>query len=266
MTTGLAGQRSRVILHSDPLYRQITPPNQTNDQFQQLITTANDSGFVYTSAKGKEKEVQSQPLAMTMNEGETSNHPMDSENSELMAANQEETSDHPIDNSGLMAANEGETFDHSMENSWLNQPSVLMVGVQCPDGRNSHAVFQVLTQSNPTGLPSASAIDLYESLLNSDDAEAILVNIDVSDMEYQEIRLATARLPIFMDELPNFPRSKTGFRQLGFLQELDPNYLIKPVLDGEEKQQILEVFGQDQTLDIYVLYILTEVSLIGPND
>jgi hypothetical protein len=86
------------------------------------------------------------------------------------------------------------------------------------------------------------------------------VNLDIGDMEYQELCLATAHLPIFMDQLPNFPQSKTGFRQLGLLQELEPNYLIKPVLDSEEKKHTLKVFGQDETLDIYVLYIFTQVS------
>ncbi|KAF8328279.1 hypothetical protein F5887DRAFT_1083261 [Amanita rubescens] len=225
------GQESTDIAQYDTLYSKVTLPDQTDDQFQKLIAAANDRGVIYASPKGKEKEVQSRSLAM--------------------AANEEESV--PITFKGKAAVS-SPAFDYPMENSGSHQLSVLMVGVQCPDGRYSHAVFQVLTQSSPR---SASALDLYESLRSSQDADAIVVNLDINDMDCRDIQLGTARLPIFMDELPNYLLRETGFRRLGFLQELEPNYLIKPVLDGEEKGHTLEIFGHDQTLDIYVLYIWT---------
>jgi hypothetical protein len=231
------GPESTGTLRSDPLYSKVTMPDQTNVHFQELIATANDKGVVYTSPKGKEKEVASKPLPLAANE-----HGLVPASSKGKAAVASSISDYCLEDSGSA------------------QLSVLMVGVQCPDGRYSHAVFQVFTPSRPSP-HSASALDLYQSLRSSEDAEVILANLDINDMDSQEIRLATARLPIFMDELPNYSRSKTGFRHMGFLQELDPNYLIKPVLGGEEKEHTLEVFGQDPRLDIYVLYILTEVSL-----
>ena len=237
---GDIGQELTGIL-SDPLYTKVTTPDQTNVHFQELIAAANNKGVVYTSPKGKEKEVQSKPLALATNEYG------------LMPAS-----------SKGKAAVASSVSDYRIEDSDFPQLSVLMVGVQCPD-RYSHAVFQIFTPSSPSP-HSASALDLYEALRSSEDAEAIVVNLDINDMDCQEIRLATARLPIFMDELPNYPRSRTGFRQLGFLQELDPNCFIKPVLVGEEKEHTLDVFGQDQRQDIYVLYIWTEVSLLRAHD
>ncbi|KAF8350839.1 hypothetical protein F5887DRAFT_1069803 [Amanita rubescens] len=120
------GQESTDIAQYDTLYSKVTLPDQTDDQFQKLIAAANDRGVIYASPKGKEKEVQSRSLAM--------------------AANEEESV--PITFKGKAAVSSS-AFDYPMENSGSHQLSVLMVGVQCLDGRYSHAVFQVLTQSSP---------------------------------------------------------------------------------------------------------------------
>lgn len=51
------------IPNLDPLYEKIRAPNQTNQQFQELLAAANDRGVVYTSPKGKGKEAESGHLS-----------------------------------------------------------------------------------------------------------------------------------------------------------------------------------------------------------
>ena len=75
------------------------------------------------------------------------------------------------------------------------------------------------------------------------------------------IQLGTAGVPVFMDDPDNFGRSWTGFRSLGFLKELEVNFMIKPVRDSEGKSSIMDLYNQDPGLDLYILYVWEGVSL-----
>jgi hypothetical protein len=56
----------------------------------------------------------------------------------------------------------------------------------------------------------------------------------------------------------------TGFRHLGYLAQLNTMIepVLEPVMDSEEKRRLLNMNGLDESIDMYVLYIWTDVSVI----
>ncbi|KAF8333273.1 hypothetical protein F5887DRAFT_922101 [Amanita rubescens] len=207
-------------------------PEQTDVHFQDLIAAANAQGIVYTLRKGKEKEVRAMP-AVSANGGSTG------------STSHKETNGEPPSSSGHPV----------IEDANDNKLSVLMVSTQCPRGMNSHTMFTVMTRD--TGIPGnpANVVDLYDAIRSSQQLESRAVNLDIDGMDESEIQLGTAGVPVFMDDLDNFGRSWTGFRALGFLKDLEMNFLIKPVCDSEGKSSIMDLYNQDPTLDLYILYV-----------
>ena len=84
-------------------------------------------------------------------------------------------------------------------------------------------MFTVMTRDAGILGNAAYMVDLYDALCSSQQLEALAVNSDIDSMDKSEIQLGTTGIPVFMDDLDNFGCSWTGFRPLGFLQELNVN-------------------------------------------
>jgi hypothetical protein len=230
------------VLDSDPLYDKIAAPDQTNEQFQQLLAAANARGVVHTSPKGKGKQVQSGPSSGTNLGGMVSTPGKRKEAAQM----------NPLSETLASASSA-----HSLIDNAGFKVSALMVGIQCSDGRNSHTVVLVHTRSGS----SARALELYDSLRSCQEVDEPFVNSDIDEMDRAEIQLATACLPVFMDDPINFGRSNMGLRHLGFVDDLSPNYMIKPAINSGEKEMFLDFFQHAKSLDMYILYIWTGVRL-----
>ncbi|KAF8328648.1 hypothetical protein F5887DRAFT_1082973 [Amanita rubescens] len=224
------------IMSSSSGDRIITAPEQTDAQFQELIAAANGLGIVYTSRKGKEKEVR----AVSEN----------GEDTVITSPWRKETKTQP--GTGEHPSSSGHPI---IEDANDNKLSVLMVSTQCPRGTNSHTMFTVMTRDAGTPGSPVYVVDLYDALQSSQQLESRAVNMDINGMDESEIQLATAGIPVFMDDSNNFGRSWTGFRPLGFLKELDVDFLIKPVRESEDKSSMMDLYNQDPTLDLYILYV-----------
>jgi hypothetical protein len=70
--------------------------------------------------------------------------------------------------------------------------------------------------------------------------------------------------PVFMDGGLFYGHPFTGFRHLGYLAQLNATIepVLEPVMDSEEKQHLLNMNGLDESIDMYILYIWTDVSVI----
>jgi hypothetical protein len=60
---------------------------------------------------------------------------------------------------------------------------------------------------------------------------------------------------------PNFGHLLTGLKQLGLLEELEPDHLIQPAMDCQERMALMQAHELDDALELFVLYIFSGVSL-----
>ena len=70
-----------------------------------------------------------------------------------------------------------------------------------------------------------------------------------------------------MDQKHLYGHPISGFRCLGHLEPLTKwdtmiEQVLEPVRDSQEKRRLLSINRLDETLDMYVLYIWTDVSVI----
>jgi hypothetical protein len=140
-----------------------------------------------------------------------------------------------------------------------NAPA-LFVSVECPGRDDGHAIFRAQRCAGTEEYQPFTALYFYQSLRFSSNLQVEFINDLVDQMRPEEIRLGTARKPVYIDEKHLFGRPSTGFHHLGYLEELDPGVVIKPVVDDEVKRGLLQMNNLDENLDMYVLYIWTVVS------
>lgn len=153
----------------------------------------------------------------------------------------------------------------SKEAEMIDNGPAVFVSVHCPVRGYGHAIFQAKECAKTEEYQPLTALYFYQSLRDSLNIQVAFINEMVDDMRPEEIRLGTARRPVYIDENDLFGRPSTGFRHLGYLEELDPGMAIKPVLDDDDKKALLKLNNLDERLDMYVLYIWTAVSMMAVN-
>lgn len=212
-------------------YRALNPPIQSDEILQVLISTANANGIIYTSPKGKEKEV-------------TSRMDKDVPSTSMSFDSTSSTS-----------------FNHSEVLEMIKSAPALFVSVECPVRGYGHAIFQAKKCADTERYQPLTALYFYQSLCYSSNIQVEFINKMVDHMRPNEIRLGTACRPIYIDEKHLFGWPSTGFHHLGYLEDLDQGVLIKPVVNNNDKKDLLKMNNLDENLDMYILYIWTVVSL-----
>ena len=233
-------------------YVVVKPLELSNDVFKCLLGTLNSRGIVYTLPKGKGREVTSETAPST-----SSDDPMG------------ENADSETDQPSTLAPDPPLSSEHLMtEDGGSKIGPALLVSVHRPGLGYSHVVFQVDKTRETRGYKPLTALYFYQSLRSSHDLQLRDVNRLVDRMLPALIRLATSRSPVTMEQKFLYNHPSTGFRQLGHWEQLEAMDtmiapLIEPVVESDEKRRLLSINGLDETLDMYVLYIWTEVSVIA---
>ena len=222
-------------------YKVIDKPEQSDDVLRALIQTADTCGITYHGPKGKAKEVTRDPVPSMAFDCPTS--------------------------SAVGFAMAPTSGDHVMGDEAVSEfAPPLMVSVHCPGLGHGygegygHAILRARKSQGAENNP-LTALYFYDLVRSSGDLLAEFVNDIVDKMTPEKIRLGTASRPVFMDD-KLFRHPTTGFRPLGSLDGLNPCNLLMPVLESEEKRGLLALNRHETTLDLYVLYIWSEVSLI----
>ena len=143
----------------------------------------------------------------------------------------------------------------------------LLVSVHRPGLGYGHAIFWAKKTLEAGVYKPLTALYFYDMLRCSDDPQLDDVNRLVDRMSHGLIKLATASSPVFMDQKLLYGHPISGFRRLGHLEPLTKRdtmieQVLEPVRDSQEKRRLLSINRLDETLDMYVLYIWTDVSVI----
>ncbi|KAF8344836.1 hypothetical protein F5887DRAFT_1075024 [Amanita rubescens] len=243
-------ENHEAILEED--YVAAKPPELSNEVFQILLDTLNSGGIVYTSPKGKGREVTAETVPSTSSDdpmGENADSETDPASTlEVMAP------DPPLSSEHLMTEGGGSEIDPA-----------LLVSVHRPGLGHGHVVFRAKKTQETWGYRPLTPLYFYQLLRSSSNVQLEKVNILVDRMSRGLIRLATSRAPVFMNQKDLYNHPLTGFRQLGYWEQLDTQDTLiarklDPVLDTNEKRSLLIINGLDETLNMYVLYIWTDMS------
>jgi hypothetical protein len=228
----------------------------SNEVFKCLLDTLNSGGIVYASPKGKGKEVTAETVPST-----SSDNPMgENADSETYPASTLEAMapDPPLSSEHLTTEDGGSGIDPA-----------LLVSVHRPGLAISygHVVFQAKKTRETWGYRPLTPLYFYQLVRSSSDVQLEDVNRLIDRMSPGLIRLATSRAPVFMNQKFVYNHPFTGFRQLGFWEKMDTEDtmiapVLEPVLDSDEKRRLLSINRLDESLDMYVLYIWIDVSVI----
>ena len=245
--------RRRRRIHSPQWADTGSLPNlvRATTSLQTLIETADACGITYHGPKGKEKEVTREHVPSM-----GFNYPMSHAGGSTMAPT-------------LTFETRVPFGDHVVSDEVVSDLAPpLMVSVHCAglghgygDGYG-HAILRVRKPKGTHENDPLTALYFYDLVRSSGDLLAEFVNDIINQMAHEKIRLGTASRPIFMDD-KYFHHPTTGFRPLGSLEGLNAHDVLMPVLESEEKRGLLVLNRLDASLEMYVLYIWTEVSLIA---
>lgn len=234
-------------------YIVVDPLEPSNDVFKILLDALRSQGVVYTSPKGKGREVPSERRVTATS----------TSSDVLMGGNEGSERNQATTAPGLPLFFE----DPMTEEGGSEIDPALLVSVHCPGLGYGHVVFQAKKLQETWGYKPLTAIYFHHLLRISSDLQLDEVNGLIDRMVSHQIKLATSRSPVFMEQKLLHNNPFTGYRRLGYLEQLKVQLNardtpLEPVLDSEEKRRLLKINGLDEAMDMYVLYVWTDVSVI----